>query len=301
MLKSTVSWMKLVPALATALVLLVAVRTDAQSLGGSPPSMNRQHRQARTHDFTFMESAARIRRFVASNLIVPLEGNSDYLLHEVSYPYARPAVQLFIERLSRQFRSICGETLTVTSLTRPVDEQPGNAHARSVHPTGMAVDLRVPRTQQCRDWLNRVLLSLEAAGVLEATRERSPAHYHVAVFPIQYEQYVQRLQSRRRSYVVQRGDALVRIARRTGTSVEALVYCPIIKLTNKVMGRMLVSWPDRYRSSISPKQSERNSSGASTPPPRPSETACGPPSCYGVDKASPNSRWPNNSASARLA
>ena len=87
----------------------------------------------------------------------------------------------------------------------------------------MAVDLRVPRTQQCRDWLNRALLSLEAAGVLEATRERSPAHYHVAVFPIQYEQYVQRLQSRRRSYVVQRGDALVRIARRTGTSVEALV------------------------------------------------------------------------------
>ena len=167
--------------------------------------MNRQHRQARTHDFTFMESAARIRRFVASNLIVPLEGNSDYLLHEVSYPYARPAVRLFIERLSRQFRSTCGETLTVTSLTRPVDEQPGNAHGRSVHPTGMAVDLRVPRTQQCRDWLNRVLLSLEAAGVLEATRERSPAHYHVAVFPIQYEQYVQRLQSRRRSYVVQRG------------------------------------------------------------------------------------------------
>ena len=175
--------------------------------------MNRQHQQAQTHDFTFMESAARIRRFVASNLIVPLEGNSDYLLHEVSYPYARPAVRLFIERLSRQFRSTCGETLTVTSLTRPVDEQPGNAHGRSVHPTGMAVDLRVPRTQQCRDWLNRVLLSLEAAGVLEATRERSPAHYHVAVFSIQYEQYVQRLQSRRRSYVVQRGDALVRIAR----------------------------------------------------------------------------------------
>ena len=80
-----------------------------------------------------------------------------------------------------------------------------------------------------------------------------------------------------------------------------LVYCPISKLTNKVMGRMLVSWPDRYRSSISPKQSEGNSSGASTPPPRPSETACGPPSCYGVEKATPNSRWLNNSASARLA
>ena len=108
MLKSAVNWMKFVSALATALVLLVAVRTDAQSLGGSPSSMNRQ---ARTHDFTFMESATRIKRFVAANLIVPLEGNSDYLLPEVSYPYARPAVQLFIERLSRQFRSACGEML----------------------------------------------------------------------------------------------------------------------------------------------------------------------------------------------
>ena len=215
--------MKLVSALATALVLLVTVRTDAQSLGGSPSSMNRQHRQARAHNFTFMESAARIRRFVEADLIVPLEGNSDYRLHEVSYPYARPAVRLFIERLSRQFRSACGETLTVTSLTRTVGEQPRNAHGRSVHPTGMAVDLRVPSSRGCRDWLNQVLLSLEAASVLEATRERSPAHYHVAVFPIQYEQYVQRLQSRRRSYVVQRGDALVRIARRTGTSVAVLV------------------------------------------------------------------------------
>ena len=224
MLKSAVRGMNSLSAfLATALVLLVAVRTNAQSLVGSPSSMNRQHRQARAHDFTFMESAVRIRRFVAADLIVPLEGNRDYHLHVVSYPYARPSVRLFIERLSRQFRSACGETLTVTSLTRPVDDQPRNAHGRSVHPTGMAVDLRVPRTRGCRDWLNRVLLSLEAASVLEATRERSPAHYHVAVFPIQYVQYVQRLQSRRRSYVVQRGDALVRIARRMGTSVAVLV------------------------------------------------------------------------------
>ena len=86
-----------------------------------------------------------------------------------------------------------------------------------------------------------------------------------------------------------------------GVARASLAYCPIITLTNKLMGRMLVSWPDRYRSSRSPNQSERNSSGASTPLPRPSETACGPPSCYGAEKASPNCRWPNNSASARPA
>lgn len=219
----SVSRMKPLTALGAALVLLFAVRTHAQSLGGSPASMNRQHRQARAHDFTFMESAARIRRFVAADLLVPLEGNRDYDLHEVSYPYARPAVRLFVERLSGQYRSACGETLTVTSLTRPLDEQPRNSHDQSVHPTGMAVDLRVPPTRACRDWLNRVLLQLEGAGVLEATRERSPAHYHIAVYPGPYERYVRRLESRARDYVVQRGDALLRIARREGTSVAALV------------------------------------------------------------------------------
>ena len=92
--------------------------------------MNRQHRQARTHDFTFMESAARIRRFVASNLIVPLEGNSDYLLHEVSYPYARPAVRLFIERLSRQFRSTCGKGLLTSEIAGAIGLTPRATHTR---------------------------------------------------------------------------------------------------------------------------------------------------------------------------
>ena len=184
--------------------------------------MNRQQSQALLHDFTFMESAARIDRFVGTELIVELQGNVNYDLHEVSYPYARPAVKLFVDRLSEQFRSACGETLTITSLTRPLDEQPTNAHDESVHPTGMAVDLRVPGSARCREWLNSVLLSLEATGVLEATRERSPAHYHIAIFPEQYERYVRNLRSDIREYIVLSGDALARIARRTGTTVSAL-------------------------------------------------------------------------------
>ena len=222
---SLMSGMRVSPAIVVLLVLLFNIRVDAQSLGGSPASMNRQERQARIHDFTFMESAARVGRFVAADLIVEIPGNSDYNLHDVSYPYGRPAVKLLIERLSRQFRSACGEQLTVTSLTRPLNAQPSNAHDQSVHPTGMAIDLRPPGSRQCRNWLERVLLSLEGAGVLEATRERSPAHYHIAVFPGQYERYVRNLQANTdpRVYTVQKGDALALIARRTNTSVESLV------------------------------------------------------------------------------
>ena len=57
----------------------------------------------------------------------------------------------------------------------------------------MALDLRAPRRTACRRWLERTLLSLEGKGVLDATRERRPAHYHVAIFPAAYLSYVEAL------------------------------------------------------------------------------------------------------------
>ena len=90
---------------------------------------------------------------------------------------------------------------------------------------------RYPGNRECRAWLERVLTSLEGSAVLEATRERYPAHYHVALFPNQYEQYVSNITSRARSssrateqvaYRVREGDSLWTIARRYGTTVDAL-------------------------------------------------------------------------------
>jgi LysM repeat protein len=206
-------------------VLLLGTLAQGQSLNGSRASVNLQESQAVAHDFTFLVSPAQVNRFVNAGLLVKLEGGRDYELHDISYPYARPAVKLFIERLSNQFRSGCGERLTVTSLTRPVSEQPSNASDQSVHPTGMALDLRIPRTATCLQWLTRVLLSLEGKGLLEATRERNPAHFHVAIFPGRYEPYVASLEaaSVQTEYVVRRGDSLSEIARRIGSSVAAIV------------------------------------------------------------------------------
>ena len=195
---------------------------EAQSLRGSRRSVALQVSQATRHDFTFMETRNRITRFVEAGLLVKADGNRNYDISGVSYPYVRPAVKLFIERLSSQFRAACGEKLTVTSMTRPIAEQPPNSSDESVHPTGMAVDLRVPKTGNCRNWLNGVLLSLESSAVVEATREQSPPHYHVAVFPEPYEKYVASLGMTVEEYVVQRGDSLTRIASRTGTTVPQL-------------------------------------------------------------------------------
>jgi len=106
--------------------------------------MQEQYRRALQYDYTFIKDPAEVRRFVRGGLLVPVPGNSDYQVDEdVSFPFARPEVLTFIERLSRQYRAACGEVLVVTSLTRPKNRQPRNSSKRwSVHPTGMAVDLR---------------------------------------------------------------------------------------------------------------------------------------------------------------
>jgi len=167
-----------------------AGEAGAQSLRGSSSSLDRQNREARRHDYTFVRGPAQLTRFVGLGLLVPVAGSDDYALNDVSFDVARPEVKLFIERLSGQYRRGCGEPLIVTSLTRPRSSQPPNASPRSVHPTGMAFDLRRPAGRACQTWLESTLLSLEAKRVLDVTLERNPPHYHVAIFPDHYSAYV---------------------------------------------------------------------------------------------------------------
>jgi len=228
---------------------------SAQSLRGSMASVDVQNVIAAEHDFTFLASGERVRFFAAQGWLVRIQPNADFTLRGVSFPYARPEVELFIRRLGAQYRANCGEQLVVTSLTRPTSDQPANASERSVHPTGMALDLRRPYGARCRAWLEGVLMSLEGAGVLEATLERFPVHYHVAVFPKQYAAYVARLQGRqptpqatirtvaapeeRVEYRVRRGDSLWTIARSHGTTVEELQVANQLASSRIFVGQVL--------------------------------------------------------------
>lgn len=217
-------------AILLAAFIAAAPLAEAQSLRGSRASVRRMYRQANAHKLHFYQTSAGVERAAERGRFVALEPNEKFKLFNVSYPYAKPAVRVFVERLAGQYYDACGEQLVVTSAVRPTSEQPRNSTDRSVHPTGMAIDLRKPTTRRCLTWLRRTLIQLERAGVLEATEERHPPHFHVAVYPSPYTAYVERMTgkplryaSSTETYVVKRGDTLWEIARRHETTVRQLI------------------------------------------------------------------------------
>ena len=256
-----------------ALTVSAAPVVRAQSLLGSRESLLRQNEEAQDHDFTYLRTASDVRDFARRGLLVRLTGNSDYRLasDNVSFPYARPEVKLFVERLADQYHDACGERLTVTSLTRPITRQPPNASHLSVHPTGMAADLRRSSRASCRGWLESTLLDLEGKGVLEATREQWPPHYHVTLYPNPYLRYLDRNDAPRvqiakasppskaskgratvashhsasRKYRVGRGDTLWRIAQRHGVSVSRIKAANGLRSVSRLKAGQVLSIPAR--------------------------------------------------------
>ena len=215
-------------------VVVPAHACGAQSLHGSTASINRMYHEAREEGFSFFASPRSVRRAVDAGYLVRLVADTNFTLHDVSFPFVRPAVRTFVERLGSQYAHACGETLEVTSAVRPSTVRLLNSVARSVHPTGMAVDLHKSERAECRAWLRETLLELEGTGVLEATEEFSPPHFHVAVYPTPYHRYVTGLTGsggvRLASsgvvdvlhYRVREGDTLWDIARDHATSVDAI-------------------------------------------------------------------------------
>lgn len=212
------------------LLLVPSADVHAQSLRGSQASIERMYRHAVANGIYFYKTGDGIRNAEGRGAFVRLTGNVNYTMSGVSYPLVRPSTMTFVERLASQFRGACGERLVVTSASRPKSMRLINSADRSVHPTGIAVDLRRPRNSRCATWLRRTLLQLEDAGLVEATEERRPAHFHVAVFPEPYARYVQRRggsvrtasASKTGEYRVRSGDSLWAIARRHSTTVEML-------------------------------------------------------------------------------
>lgn len=257
--RSAVRWML------PAALALCAVPSAAQSLNGSRASIDRMYGHARSADLTFYRTGTGVRGAAREGDLVRMSGNDDYRLSGVSYPYALPATRTFVQRLGAQYRDVCGEKLVITSGVRPTSLRLSNSTDRSVHPTGMAIDIRKPRGGRCLSWLRETLMHLEAQGVIEATEERRPPHFHVAVYPAPYRRYVNgsggssssgetRTASRggsrssssssarasRTTYRVRSGDSLWEIARRHDTTVDRLRAANDMRTNRIVAGQVLI-------------------------------------------------------------
>jgi hypothetical protein len=161
-------------------------------LRGSPVSMERQHAVAVEAGVAFAKTPEDIERMVETGELVPLLGNDYYEVRDnVSFKVARPEMRIFVERLAEEYFAATGEQLVVTSLTRSACSQPGNSHNLSIHPTGLALDLRISQQAASRQWIEARLLEMEAQGLLDVTRESHPPHYHLALFPDAYLAYLE--------------------------------------------------------------------------------------------------------------
>ncbi|MCZ6507246.1 MAG: DUF5715 family protein [Acidobacteria bacterium] len=220
------------------LLALAGPALHAASLTPSPAAFDRQVAGAEAQGYARALTRNDVYDEVRSGDLVQLTGNDDYEVKStIPLPFARPGIQLFVERLAAEYRASCRDRLVITSLVRPKNRQPRNAHPRSVHQLGLAMDLRRSWSRTCRRWLEANLLHLENEGVLEASRERHPPHYHVVLFTDPYVDYLARLEVETSrlafgeqngkglkdlGYVVQQGDSLWRIASRYGVHLSTL-------------------------------------------------------------------------------
>lgn len=167
---------------AGALAPITTELVHAQSLRGSQESVDHLYLVARASGLQFHATMRSARKAVAAGDFVPLSGNGDYApKNRMSLPYATVETKFYIERLAAEYHHACGERLVVTSALRPSSRRPRNGSVKSVHPTGIAVDVRKPKRRLCRDWLRQLLLQHEREGVIEATEEFRPPHFHIVV------------------------------------------------------------------------------------------------------------------------
>ena len=225
-------------AAAAVVALAAAPAARAQSLRGSPASVDLMYSSARGIDLAFLATPASIYQAAVDGDLKLISITEDLDLDGATFPFVLPNTLRFADSLAAAYHAGCGERIVVTSGARPIDEQPRNASPKSVHPTGMAVDFRKPRNPACLAWLRTNLVQLEDAHVIEATEEHHPAHFHVAVLhqlaePVRLATNVKSGAAPTagsasgdladvHSYAVRAGDNLWTIAHRYGTTPDAL-------------------------------------------------------------------------------
>jgi hypothetical protein len=179
------------------LCIVATCASAAASLKGSRPSQERQGEEAYASDLSYIENDAALERMKRAGYLVPIPVGKSLVVDERLEPkwhFIRPWTAKFLAEISSDFYAKFGRPLQVNSAVRTLERQKelrrsnGNAAAlhgkrRSSHPTGAAIDLaKIGYSTEELKWVAERLLSLEKAGMIEATSERRQAVFHIMVF-----------------------------------------------------------------------------------------------------------------------
>src|SRR3977135_1115898 len=118
---------------------------EPEDLHGSKASVERMYDFAVRYRYPFYLTPTNLDTAIAHGKLVALTGDANYeLTRGVGFSYSTPEAKHFVTQFAPQYLAACGMPLTVTSAARPMSRQPHNANPRSVHPPGIAVDIRRP-------------------------------------------------------------------------------------------------------------------------------------------------------------
>lgn len=158
-------------------------------VGGEITSSQMQYDWATEQGLRFVRTSAMYNEAVQTGYFVRLSHPRLRVL--ARRPHVLTSTARFVYTTADAYHAAgCGR-LTVTGAGRLTSERPRNGSVHSVHPAGMAVDLRVNGIgERCEAWLTTYLTEKEAAGEIDATREYKPPHFHVVVPEVEYSDRV---------------------------------------------------------------------------------------------------------------
>lgn len=149
-------------------------------VGGETTTSLQQYEYAKQQNLSIMETEATYQHAILRGYFVPL--TSPYLVVLAKREYVLPSTAKFVHELAAAYYETgCGQ-LVVTSAGRLTTERPTNGSPYSVHPAGMAVDVRTKYIPpECADWLRAYISEREGKLEVDGTQEYHPEHLHVVV------------------------------------------------------------------------------------------------------------------------
>jgi hypothetical protein len=169
----------------------------AQSLQGSPESMQKQNQEADKENLSRIKNDAELARMKNKKLLVHLPVNKTIRIDprlEEKYRWCRPWTSEFLIHLGSDFYAHMGNQIQINSAVRTISYQrvlqrknpnaaPTGGIEASSHLTGSTIDIaKKHMTRGEIRWMRKYLLSLEERNLIEATEEFNQTVFHIMVF-----------------------------------------------------------------------------------------------------------------------